>query len=203
MTTSYSLKTVRATLVLIATVMALHPAVASDTSCEYSVTKGVHFSSRTAVERLTVAIEGGECYKATLTLLVTDAKGGVLYSYTAPFKRHTALQWDDPGLPIEARRVADDMLQHAMVAPRVRIVVGAPGDRQGVGGGSPLQRRNSESHWPRPLVRRSVTVPARQSMSSRLSDETSPLLSPRSRAQRTIAAVRRIDGPGRFKDLFS
>jgi hypothetical protein len=88
---------------------------ASNSSCRYSVARSVHFSSSQASERLTISIGAGPCYEAELVLLVKDVHSKVLYRYTAPFKRHTATQWDDPRLADEARRVVDEMLRNAMV----------------------------------------------------------------------------------------
>src|SRR6185369_2270465 len=104
-----------------ATVLALalagaHAQSPSDPPCQHSVSRQIPFTSPAAKERLTVTIGPGACHSAELSIVVTSARGKMLYSYVAPFKKHVATQWDDPALPEEARQFVNDTASHALVA---------------------------------------------------------------------------------------
>ena len=87
----------------------------SDPRCQSSMSRHVAFASRTAKDNLTVSIGPGACHSATLSIVVTSSRGKVLYSYVAPFKRHVAIQWDDPELPQLARAFVQETASHALV----------------------------------------------------------------------------------------
>ncbi|WP_200232045.1 hypothetical protein [Rubrivivax gelatinosus] len=57
----------------------------------------------------------GACHSAMLSFVVVSAKGKTLYRYVAPFKKHTATQWDEPSLPEEARQFVKDVASQALV----------------------------------------------------------------------------------------
>lgn len=87
----------------------------SDPPCQYSTTQPISFASPTSKDRLTVSIGPGACHSAMLSFVVVSAKGKTLYRYVAPFKKHTATQWDEPSLPEEARQFVKDLAAQAIV----------------------------------------------------------------------------------------
>lgn len=90
---------------------ATQSACASDyPDCEIVEDVDVHFSRLDQPDHLTITVSGSPCYEATLTISVTTPDGELLYQYQAPFKRHTAVQWDDPSLDKDAERLVDRLL---------------------------------------------------------------------------------------------
>lgn len=68
-------------------------------SCYVEQQSLIAFSTASPTDTLKVRIVGTPCYKGRLTISITSANGVKLYSYAAGFKRHTAVQWDDPDMP--------------------------------------------------------------------------------------------------------
>jgi hypothetical protein len=68
-------------------------------SCHVEQQSLIAFSTASPTDTLKVKIVGTPCYKGRLTISITSANGVKLYSYAAGFKRHTAVQWDDPDMP--------------------------------------------------------------------------------------------------------
>ena len=97
----------------------------TDPACQHSVTRQIAFTSPQAKERLTVSIGPGACHSAQLSIVVASVQGKVLYRYLAPFKKHVAVQWNDPDLPEVARKFADDTSSRALV-PRSELPVPKP-----------------------------------------------------------------------------
>lgn len=77
------------------------PAAAYPT-CHLHKSRDVSFRDATSKDVLEVSIGTGPCYAASLTIVIRSHLGEVLYSYLAPFKRHTATNWEDPLLHKEA-----------------------------------------------------------------------------------------------------
>ncbi|MGA0613114.1 hypothetical protein [Caldimonas sp. KR1-144] len=100
----------------------------SDPPCQYSSSRRIPFASPTSNDRLTVSIGSGACHSAKLSFVVVSATGRVLYAYVAPFKKHTATQWDDPSLPEEAREFVNDLTSRALV-PRNQFPTPKPEDQ--------------------------------------------------------------------------
>ena len=84
--------------------------------CQLSVSRGISFSGPSALDNMTISIGPGPCHSAQLTLVIKDKRQRILYRYDAPFKRHTATQWDEPSLPDEARKLIDDMARDVVAA---------------------------------------------------------------------------------------
>jgi hypothetical protein len=103
-------------------------ASAAEESCESRVTRDIPFTSHTSRDTLVVAIGPGACHSAEFTIIVRTAAGKVIYTYAAPFKRHTATQWDDPELPEEARKFVVDTATNALV-PDAEIPQPKPRDQ--------------------------------------------------------------------------
>jgi hypothetical protein len=91
--------------------------LATDPPCKYSAKRTVAFYSANSRDQLTVSIGSGACHSAKLTIVVTSDKGKVLYRYDGPFKRHTAVSWDDRELPNVAREFVEQTLKLAVVEP--------------------------------------------------------------------------------------
>jgi hypothetical protein len=117
------LRTATAALALVLT--NAHAQSPADPPCQYSTGRQIAFTSPASKERLTVGIGPGACHSATLSIVVTSPQGKVLYRYAAPFNRHVAIQWDDPGLPDEAREFVDNTTAHALV-PKENLPDPAP-----------------------------------------------------------------------------
>lgn len=79
-------------------------------TCHMHKSRDVSFRNATSKDVLDVSIGTGPCYAATLTIIVRSVTGEVLYSYVAPFKRHTATHWEDRELDREAAQFVDDVI---------------------------------------------------------------------------------------------
>jgi hypothetical protein len=86
----------------------------SPPSCQLHKSRAVSFRSATSPDILDISIGPGACYDATLKLVVLTNAGVELYSYIAPFKRHTATDWEDPNLDRDAQQFVDSQLSGAM-----------------------------------------------------------------------------------------
>ena len=95
---------------------AAHAEGPADRSCEHSASRLIPFEAPTASDLLIVAIGPGPCHLASFSFTVTSHEGTVLYRYVSTFKQHTTMQWDDPGLIDEARRLVEDTASQALVA---------------------------------------------------------------------------------------
>ncbi len=82
--------------------------------CHMHRSKPVSFKEHGSKDVLEISIGTGPCYAATLTIVVREESGDVLYSYVANFKRHTAVPWDVPDLAEVAREFVDRELADAM-----------------------------------------------------------------------------------------
>jgi hypothetical protein len=82
--------------------------------CHLHRSEEVSFRERGSKDVLEISIGTGPCYAATLTIVVRTEYGDVLYSYVAKFKQHTALHWEAPELPDNAREFVETSLSNAM-----------------------------------------------------------------------------------------
>lgn len=82
--------------------------------CHIHRSKPVSFKERDSKDVLEISIGMGPCYAATLTIVVREEYGEILYSYVAMFKRHTPVHWEDPELPEVAREFVERTLADAM-----------------------------------------------------------------------------------------
>ncbi len=85
-------------------------------SCEYSLEKKISFRSANASDLVKVAIGPGACHSAQLTISVRTKEGKTLYRYQAPFKKHTAVSWEDADLPKVAKKFVEDTANDAIVS---------------------------------------------------------------------------------------
>jgi hypothetical protein len=92
----------------------------ADPPCQYTVSRQVSFTSPTAKNQLTVSIGPGACHSAELSIVITSARGEVLYRYVALFKKHVVTQWDDPSLPEDAREFVNETASRALI-PRSEV----------------------------------------------------------------------------------
>ena len=75
----------------------------------------VSFRAPGSHDVLEISIGAGSCYKATLTLVIREGRGGeILYSYVQRFKQHTVVGWDKPDLNEVAAEVVDRMISEPM-----------------------------------------------------------------------------------------
>jgi hypothetical protein len=107
------------TLAAVATLLVLGHANAADAakaypSCHMHKSRDVSFRNGTSKDVLEVSIGTGPCYAATLTVVLRSHVGEVLYSYVAPFKRHTAIHWEDPDLGKEAARFVEELVANGV-----------------------------------------------------------------------------------------
>ena len=79
-------------------------------ACEISKTSGVRFSTERYSDILSVSISGQSCAQSRLTITISSSDGEALYTYQAPFKRHTPTHADDPGLPQVAERLVNSLM---------------------------------------------------------------------------------------------
>ena len=70
----------------------------------------VAFSSPKTKDTLKVSVIGSPCYKGRLTIEITSPGGVRLYKYSADFKRHTPVQWDDADMP----QIAEDLVKRIL-----------------------------------------------------------------------------------------
>lgn len=78
--------------------------------CHIHKSRDVGFRNTTSEDVLEVSIGTGPCYAATLTIVIRSKLGQVLYSYVAPFKRHTATNWKDPSLDKDATMFVEELI---------------------------------------------------------------------------------------------
>lgn len=105
-----------AAAILIAAAVAV-PLAAEDVypECHLHRSAEVSFRAPGSHDVLEISIGTGICYKATLTLVIRDAEGGVIfYSYVERFKLHTPVNWKEPDLNEVAKEVIDNMIKGPM-----------------------------------------------------------------------------------------
>lgn len=78
-------------------------------SCNFEKASRGHLTSQSTFDTVRITVRGTPCYEAPLLLEIRNTRGVVVYRYAADFKRHTAIQWDDEGLPTFAEGVAEAM----------------------------------------------------------------------------------------------
>lgn len=83
-------------------------------SCHLHKTRDVSFRNVAAKDFLEIIIGSGPCYAATLTIVIRSDRGQVLYFYVAPFKRHTATNWENPELDKDAKRFVDELIANGV-----------------------------------------------------------------------------------------
>jgi lysophospholipase L1-like esterase len=96
-------------------------------SCQIEKTAPIALSSPS--DTLNVAVAGTACHEATLTITIKDQGGATLYEYSAPFKRHTAVAWDDPNLGKVAEALVDDILAPSDERMTAELPAWAPKDQ--------------------------------------------------------------------------
>jgi hypothetical protein len=104
------------TTLLIAVAIAA-PIAAENVYPECPLRRSAEVSFRTpgSHDVLEISIGAGPCYKATLTLVIREGRGGeILYSYVQRFKQHTVVGWDEPDLNEVAAEVVDRMISEPM-----------------------------------------------------------------------------------------
>ncbi len=84
--------------------------------CSYSIERPMAFRSTTSAEKLKISIGPGACHSAELAITILTSDNKVLYSYKAPFKRHTAVAWDDADLPKVAKEFVQEVADRGLVA---------------------------------------------------------------------------------------
>lgn len=91
------------------------PSVATEASpeCHVHRSREIGFRERDSKDVLEISIGTGPCYAATLAIVIRTEFGELLYSYVAPWKRHRAVNWQDPDLPDVAREFVEDSLVDA------------------------------------------------------------------------------------------
>ena len=80
-------------------------------ACHIENQARIAFQEVGAADTVRVTIDGVPCYKANLVIQIIGATGTALYTYSAPFKRHTAVDWEDPSLPQVASELARSIVQ--------------------------------------------------------------------------------------------
>jgi hypothetical protein len=93
-------------------------AAAAYPTCHLHKSRDVSFRDATSKDVLEVSIGTGPCYAATMTIVIRSNAGEVLYSYVAPFKRHTATHWEDAELDKEAVRFVDELIRNGVGSSR-------------------------------------------------------------------------------------
>jgi hypothetical protein len=94
---------------IITCILVLIPLIASAgdyPDCNIIKETNIFFSNDKVKDRLSIKIIGQPCYEAELIIQITDIQGKILYDYTAPFKSHIAVQWDDSELDEDAKKFA-------------------------------------------------------------------------------------------------
>jgi hypothetical protein len=82
------------------------PSLAALLACNETAKQTISFRTATSRDTVTVTIRGNPCHEALLSIQITSDTGKPLYSYEAPFKKHVATHWEDPGLPADAEKLA-------------------------------------------------------------------------------------------------
>lgn len=84
-------------------------------SCEIKETGKLALFSDQPSETIEVLIKGAPCHKANLQLMIKSSDNKTLYSYQAPFTRHTDVPWNVSDLDLIAATVASDMISEDKV----------------------------------------------------------------------------------------
>jgi hypothetical protein len=83
-------------------------------ACRIEQHAPVAFSSSNATDTLKVSVIGTPCFKGRLNIEIISQGGVRLYKYSAEFKRHTSLRWDDADMP----QIAEDFVKRILHAER-------------------------------------------------------------------------------------
>lgn len=108
-------------LMLLAVVLAVgtagavyrHGAAAPDPTCAMQKARNVSFRNAISKDVMEVSIGTGSCERTTLTIVIRNDLGHILYSYAAPFKKHVA-DWYVPNLDREAVAFVDQLLERGI-----------------------------------------------------------------------------------------
>jgi hypothetical protein len=92
------------------------PTDAPQLACSVQRSAPFAFRGAEARETLRVSIRGEPCGTATLRLWIEDARGNILYGYTAPFAQLVTIHPIDPALARAAAGFADDVVANAAIA---------------------------------------------------------------------------------------
>lgn len=93
-------------LIVLLTLCTLSVKAGDYPECDISKTVPITYSGQESDDILRVTIKGKPCYEAFLDIQIKGVGDQLLYQYHAPFKRHIAVQWDDPSLDKDADKLA-------------------------------------------------------------------------------------------------
>lgn len=96
--------------------------------CNIKTSSSANFSNDDKKDIITVTINGSPCYEGELSLSITNPDGKIIYNYTARFKLHTAVPWEDYKLDEVAKEVAAAMTKEAHFQSSKELPVWQPND---------------------------------------------------------------------------
>lgn len=102
------------------------PPSAQYPSCHIEKSAPIAFSSPD--DTLNVSVAGTPCYEATLTITIKGQDSAKLYEYSARFKQHTVVAWEDPDLGKVAEALVNDILVPAKKSTTAQLPPWAPQD---------------------------------------------------------------------------
>ena len=83
-------------------------------TCDIQISNIVAFTSDKARDKLVISVRGEPCYDGTLSIVITNEIGKVVYEYSSPFKQHNSVHWAEKDFDLVARKQVKRMVDGAM-----------------------------------------------------------------------------------------